>query len=306
MSSRLVVEVWILDDATAKSRVMEKLSTSSESWDCAASDTYISIIAPRLALFARDAMFLADPKDDDILLEVACGPGHLAIEAARAGVKKIIATDWSKAMLDGLKNTLKQESPKVSERVTPLHVDGQTLQGIDENSVDIAISLFGIFLFNDRTAACNSLMRVVKPGGKVIVSLWDSQKTEPSPTMFSVINTLVTYIKTNSNLANNTIPSTITDKDKMLIDLEKAGFVNIRSVPVSHSFCFADSDTLLKYFMGRNPVFDRLFLTLDEQQLEGCRRALIDEVYGKSSARDKECVMNGVAYMIIAEKPDSS
>jgi SAM-dependent methyltransferase len=101
------------------------------------------------------------------VLDVATGPGTLALRLART-VARVIAVDFAASMIERLKAHLVAEGlTNVEARV----MDGHALE-LPDGSVDAAASMFGIFLFDDRPKALAELFRVVRPGGRVLVTSW--------------------------------------------------------------------------------------------------------------------------------------
>ena len=123
--------------------------------------------------FGRDGLLLAgfpgkvEPTTPLKLLDVACGPGHLALEAANMGFD-VTATDWSSGMIE----RVQQRAEAASLRVATLSTDGQTLEGLPDSTFDVVTSTFGLFHFADREAGWRSVLRVLKPGGRVMGAVW--------------------------------------------------------------------------------------------------------------------------------------
>jgi ubiquinone/menaquinone biosynthesis C-methylase UbiE len=71
-------------------------------------------------------------------------------------------------MIERLRAHIMQKHlPNLEARV----MNGQELE-FDEASFDAAVSLFGVFLFDDRARGLAEMLRVVVPGGKALISSW--------------------------------------------------------------------------------------------------------------------------------------
>ena len=77
----------------------------SATWDAVAPD-YTADLVPLFELYARDALALADLPDRARVLDVAAGPGTLALLAA-PDADHVDAVDFSPAMVE----TLRQRAP---------------------------------------------------------------------------------------------------------------------------------------------------------------------------------------------------
>ncbi|MBX7448909.1 class I SAM-dependent methyltransferase [Mycolicibacterium sp. 3033] len=107
------------------------------------------------------------------VLDVACGPGGLSVAAAELGAR-VVAVDISEAMV-----------ARAAQRLTPhpgcsaTVMDAQALD-IGDDSVDIAVSMFGIINLPEWHTALRELARVIRPGGHGCISSWKDPRTVAS------------------------------------------------------------------------------------------------------------------------------
>lgn len=134
-------------------------------WDSNVSP-YVQSAEPFTAMFCRDAVALAEIEPGLTLLDVATGPGALAIAAAQAGAD-VTAIDFSKAMIDQLATQIGALPIKA------MQMDGQALDFPDA-TFDRACSVLGIPLFPDWRAGIRELVRVTKPGGRTVIGVADN------------------------------------------------------------------------------------------------------------------------------------
>ena len=99
-------------------------------------------------------------------LDVAAGSGALSLPAARLGAQ-VLATDLAPNMLELLERRAREEGLSVQTQV----MDGHALE-LDDDSFDIAGSQFGVMLFPDMPKAVTELARVVRPGGRVLMTVY--------------------------------------------------------------------------------------------------------------------------------------
>lgn len=104
----------------------------------------------------------AEIKPTDSVLECACGTGAISVYIAPA-CKHLTATDFSEGMLRQTAKKVKQFS-----NVKVCKADMTSLEYPDA-SFDAVVAGNVIHLLDDPIAALNELMRVCKPGGKVII-----------------------------------------------------------------------------------------------------------------------------------------
>ncbi|MBR2283498.1 MAG: class I SAM-dependent methyltransferase [Ruminococcus sp.] len=99
---------------------------------------------------------------NDIVLECACGTGAVSVYIAPE-CRKLIATDISPGMLRHTARKTKGFSSVIVRRADMTHLNCRS------NSFDKVVAGNVIHLLDDPEAAVRELMRVCKPGGKVII-----------------------------------------------------------------------------------------------------------------------------------------
>ena len=121
--------------------------------------------APRLA----DAARLATGQR---VLDVACGTGVLAREAA-----KRVAPDGAVVGLDrneGMLAVAQRKAPAVTWKAGL----AESLP-FPDRGFDAVVSQFSQMFFEDRAKALREMGRVLKPGGRMAVAVWDALETSP-------------------------------------------------------------------------------------------------------------------------------
>jgi len=138
-----------------------------EPWSLVA-DAYTAELLPQFELFARDALQLAALPQSPRIVDVATGPGTLALIAAKDHGAQVSAIDFSPAMIANLQQRAEQARlPGIDARMG----DGQALPFADD-TYDGAFSMFGLMFFPDRGAGFRELRRVLRPGRRAVVSSW--------------------------------------------------------------------------------------------------------------------------------------
>lgn len=138
-----------------------------------AADVYEDFFLP--ALFLEWAPRMADAArlaPGQSVLDVACGTGALTCEAAKRVQPGGTATgvDCSEAMLD----VARAKAPDIEWR----HGQAEALPFAD-CAFDAVVSQFGLMFFTNRVAAVSEMWRVLKPGGRLAVAVWDRLEHSP-------------------------------------------------------------------------------------------------------------------------------
>lgn len=128
---------------------------------------YVDELVPIFSLYARDALRLAGLPSGAHVLDVATGPGTLALLAAETA-GHVVAVDFAEAMTGALRQRAAEHG---ITNVEALQADGQQLP-FEAARFDRAFSMFGLIFFPDRGAGFRELVRVLKPGGRAVVSSW--------------------------------------------------------------------------------------------------------------------------------------
>lgn len=139
-----------------------------------AANAYEALFVP--ALFGQWAPRVADAaqiQPGQRVLDVACGTGILAREIApRVGSGgRVVGVDPSPGMVA----VAKQLAPAIEWR-----------EGVAESlpfpdqSFDAVVSQFGLMFFTDRRQALREMLRVLTPGGRLAVAVWDSLDNVPA------------------------------------------------------------------------------------------------------------------------------
>ena len=140
----------------------------SEAWDAIAAG-YDEFVAPGEAPFAQAGLSLPGLGAGDRFLDVAAGSGGLSLPAARLGAK-VLATDWSPAMVERFKARVREEGLRDAEgRVMDAHA-----LDIEDDTFDVTGSQFGVMLVPDQPLALREMVRVTRPGGRVLLIAYGS------------------------------------------------------------------------------------------------------------------------------------
>jgi SAM-dependent methyltransferase len=113
------------------------------------------------------AIAIVSPTPAMNVLDVAAGPGGFALNVAPR-VARVVAIDFAHEMIARLRTRLERD--KVANVETHV-MDGQELS-FEDGSFDAVVSMFGWFLFPDRARGLTEFRRVVRPGGRVLVTSW--------------------------------------------------------------------------------------------------------------------------------------
>jgi ubiquinone/menaquinone biosynthesis C-methylase UbiE len=153
---------------------------------------------------------------DRTILETAAGTGIVTRAVAVALPEStIVATDLNQAMLD-----VAAEKSR-ADRLTWQQADAQHLP-FEDGTFDVVISSFGMMFMPDKQAAFREARRVLRPGGRLIFTVWD--RIETTPVMDIADNIVARLFPEDPPRFLARTPCGYADKDRIEQDLRQAGF----------------------------------------------------------------------------------
>lgn len=200
-------------------------------WDLV-STAYEELVVPKFEAYARDALRLAAAPPGSRLLDVACGPGTLALLAA-GDAAQVDALDFSVDMVGRLKTRAARAG---IGNIIAVVGDGQALP-YEDGVFAAAFSMFGLIFFPDRAAGFRELCRVLRPGGRAVVSSWQPMEKVFA---FNLLMTALGELMPGLGFGKGKAP--LGDGDEFRAELGAAGFSATELHEVVHAHEFADVD----------------------------------------------------------------
>lgn len=138
-----------------------------------AAEIYETFFVPALfEAWAHKVTQIAQIKQGDHVLDVACGTGILA----RVAYQQVGETG-SVTGLDvnaGMLSVAKRKNADIDWQLG--NVESMPFE---DDTFDVIVSQYGMMFFENKKTAVNEMVRVLKPGGKLIVAVWDTLENTP-------------------------------------------------------------------------------------------------------------------------------
>src|SRR3954452_5298520 len=122
--------------------------------------------ARQIAVVGETTVDRAGIQPDDVVLDVACGAGNATIPAAKAAARTV-GLDITPELIEAGKKAAAEAGVEIEW----IHGDAQDMQ-LDDESFDVVLSVFGCMFAPDHAKAAGELVRVLKPGGRMVVAAW--------------------------------------------------------------------------------------------------------------------------------------
>jgi SAM-dependent methyltransferase len=148
---------------------------------------YDEIMVPRLfEPWARLMLDKVNPESGQAVLDVACGTGTVSrLAAQRVGPHgRVTGCDLSPAMLD-----LARSKASIDESAPIEYLQRSAGElGVPDHSFDLVTCQQGLQFFPDRGLALDEMRRVLRPGGRLGISVWCA--IEDCPPFLALANAL--------------------------------------------------------------------------------------------------------------------
>ena len=165
------------------------------------------------------------------VIDVATGTGDLAIELADAGIPSVVGLDFSSGMIAAARDKISGRT-----RVALVQGDGMALP-LDDGAVDGLTISFGLRNLPDYDAAIREFVRVVRPGGRIVVlemsPLPPSRFASLFDWYFRRIVPIVGGVLTGDRSAYEYLPDSVAafpDRDRLMRMMLNAGCSRVRIV----------------------------------------------------------------------------
>jgi ubiquinone/menaquinone biosynthesis C-methylase UbiE len=217
-------------------------------WDqIAAGDD--QFVTPSHLSLAEDALQRVDLRTGMRFLDVAAGTGALSIPAARLGAQ-VTATDISPTMVARLNQRAREAGlANIHGRV----MDAHDLD-LEDDAFDIAASQYGVMLVPDLPRALREMVRVTRPGGRVLViAFGPPAQVEFLSFFLGAIKTVVPDFR-GLPLDPPPLPFQLADPEKFRREMENAGLHEISVESLREEMAFQSAVHLWDWVTHSHPI----------------------------------------------------
>ena len=189
----------------------------------------------------RKAIRLLRPYAPRVVVDIATGTGDFAIEARKLTPEKIIGIDISREMLEIGREKMRRR--KLDQLIDMREGDSEALD-LETDSVDAVTVGFGVRNFENLPKGLGEILRVLRPGGAVVI-------LEPSfPTRFPMkqlfylhfrlITPLLGKLISGDNAAYTYLPDSVKafpNGEAFTAICREVGFSRAQYIPLTFGIC---------------------------------------------------------------------
>jgi ubiquinone/menaquinone biosynthesis C-methylase UbiE len=272
------------DEATG----MQEHVPPREAWDAIA-DGYDRYVAPQEVGLASEALRLVGLEPGQRFLDVAAGTGGLSLPAARLGAQ-VLATDWSPGMIERFEARVREEGlSNAAGRVMDCHA-----LELPDDHFDVTGSQFGVMLVPEQPRALREMVRVTRPGGRVLVIAYGSPAELEFLQIF--IGALTAVAPGFPGLPDDPPPLEfqVSDPDVLRRRLTEAGLKDVRVERMAERPAFASGQEMWDWVLYGNPIPGMLVADLTESQQARLRQVLDGMLRERTGANLQAVLTNAV------------
>lgn len=249
---------------------------------------YDEFVTPTHMWLANQGLRRVGLKPGMRFLDVAAGSGALSIPAARSGAQ-VLSVDISPVMVEQLTARARKEGLGLEARV----MDGHALE-LEDNTFDICGSQYGVMLFPDLPRGLSEMVRVTKPGGKVLLHAYGPpQQIEFLGFFMAAMQAAVPDF---SGLPTDPVPLPfqVADPEKLRRELIGAGLKEVKVETVTEELKFGTGKEMWDWVVNSNPIPRMIIADLTPEQEGVVQRSLDDRLRERSGGSGSAVLTNPV------------
>ena len=153
-------------------------------WDLAAAD-YEPLWQAQLAGAQIELMNRAALEPGERVLDVACGTGLVAFDAARAVGPDgwVVGIDLSARMIDAASRRARERRMST---MSFMRMDAQTLE-LPDAAFDVVLCALGLMYMPAPARVLREMRRVLRPGGRLVLAVWGERARCGWSSVFSIV-----------------------------------------------------------------------------------------------------------------------
>ena len=250
------------------------------------------------SLFAPWSSYLiqrANPQPAERVLDIACGTGIVARTVApRVGSQGlVIGLDVNPDMISMARAAAERDHIAIEWHTSP----AEQLPFSDED-FDIVLCQFGLMFFTDRDAALKEMHRVLRTGGRVILSVWQGLDRHP---FYQTLHNV-----SHRHLGKSSVQAlfSLSDSDELRKLLTGSGFQHVEIEPMSITARFPNAEEFLAWEIDVDPTETPALRNLNTEAQQVILAAVRQDMQGplEEIMQDNQVVLQFHAHVAQARR----
>jgi SAM-dependent methyltransferase len=221
----------------------------------------------------------------ETVLELACGAGRVGLQAAeRVGPGgTVLCSDFSEEMVGA-----------VEARIANLGIGNARAQVLDAQSLDLesdffdaVLCRFGYMLMADPQRAIGESLRVLRPGGRLILAVWGV--ADANPWLSLILNATMSQLGAPPPEPGTPGPFALGDPERLQQLLRTAGFADVAVAEIDTEQTYDSLEAWWQQILEVGGPLAALLAALSAEEVETIKMAALDS--GRPYLRD-----GGVAF----------
>jgi enediyne biosynthesis protein CalE5 len=211
-------------------------------------EAYLDLLRS-LEPFRADLVARLRAKQGERVLDLGTGPGEPALTiAGQVGARgRVVGVDLSENMISIARRVAAARSVSNAE----FQVMDCSALTFDEGHFDAAISSFGFQIFPDPDKAAQCAIRVLRPKGRLAVSVWSTG--DRVPFLHAIVGPMLKHAEPDESGYIPT-PYELGAPGEMVGFLEAAGFQRAHEERLTHTVQLANEDRYLQMILKGTPI----------------------------------------------------
>ncbi len=192
-------------------------------------------------LWRKKAIRFIGKSNPKVIMDMATGTGDFAMEALKLNPDRVVGLDLSEDMLQY--GRIKAKKKGVDSIVEFVKGDSEDLQ-FEDNTFDAMTVGFGVRNFENLEKGLSEMLRVLKPGGKLVVLEISKPRSFPFKQIFKVyfhyVCPLIGRVFSKDHRAYTYLPESVEafpSGKKFTGILEKVGYKKAEWTPLTFGIC---------------------------------------------------------------------
>jgi ubiquinone/menaquinone biosynthesis C-methylase UbiE len=261
-----------------------------------AAESYENYMVPGLfAPWSSHLIQIANPQPGESVLDVACGTGIVARRVAPRGGSRgsVSGLDLDPDKISVARSAAEQEGLAIEWHTGP----AEQLP-FQDGRFDLVLCQFGLMFFSDRHTALTEMRRVLKTGGRVVLSVWQGLDRHP---FYQTLHHV-----SRQRLGKSSVGAVFSlgDADEVRRLLTKAGFQDIEIESLSIMARYPNPQEFLAWEIDVDPAETPALQNLDAEAQKAILVSLHEEMQTPLQAviQGNEVVMPSHAHIAHARR----